>query len=101
MARVARHGSGAHGGKLSRDTSSTIRKSSQGDDRMMALQKPRFVYMSGRLRPWDEATLHVGCEAATRGLNVFEGIKGYWSPDGQFGIVMLPPHHARLGRSAR
>ena len=46
------------------------------------LQRPEYVYMGGRLCGWDEAVLHVGCEAATRGLNVFEGIKGYWKTDG-------------------
>ncbi|MBI5740598.1 MAG: aminotransferase class IV [Nitrospirae bacterium] len=68
---------------------------------MMQLQRPKFVYMGGRLRPWDEATLHVGCEAVTRGLNVFEGLKGYWQPDGSFGIVKLRQHYERLRRSAR
>ena len=68
---------------------------------MVQLQKPKFVYMGGKLRPWDEAVLHVGCEAVTRGLNVFEGIKGYWQPDGRFGIVMLRHHYERLRRSAR
>jgi branched-chain amino acid aminotransferase len=65
------------------------------------LQKPQFVYMGGKLRAWDEATLHVGCEAVTRGLNVFEGIKGYWQSNGQFGILQLKQHYERLGRSAR
>lgn len=32
------------------------------------LSKPKFEYMGGRLRPWDEAMLHIGCEAVTRGL---------------------------------
>jgi branched-chain amino acid aminotransferase len=67
----------------------------------MKLQKPEFVYMSGSLRPWDEATLHVGCEAAIRGLNVFEGIKAYRQPDGSLAILMLRPHYERLRRSAR
>jgi branched-chain amino acid aminotransferase len=65
------------------------------------LQKPKFVYMGGRLRSWEEATLHVGFEGVTRGLNVFEGLKGYWQPDGRFGIVMLRHHYERLRRSAR
>jgi branched-chain amino acid aminotransferase len=65
------------------------------------LQKPKFAYMGGKLRSWDDATLHIGCEAVTRGLNVFEGVKGYWQPDGQFGIVMLRQHYERLRRSAR
>jgi branched-chain amino acid aminotransferase len=68
---------------------------------VIQLQKPKFVYMGGKLRSWDEAMLHVGCEAVTRGLNVFEGIKGYWQPDGRFGIVRLRQHYERLSRSAR
>jgi branched-chain amino acid aminotransferase len=68
---------------------------------MAALQQPKFVYMQGQLRPWAEATLHVGCEAVNRGLSVFEGLKGYWQPDGTFAVVMLEQHFARLKRSAR
>jgi len=68
---------------------------------LIQLQKPKFVYMGGKLRLWDEAMLHVGCEAVTRGLNVFEGVKGYWQPDGRFGVVMLRQHYERLRRSAR
>jgi len=57
--------------------------------------------MGGRLRLWQDATLHVGCEAITRGLNVYEGVKGYWQKDGRFGIVALRRHYERLQRSAR
>lgn len=68
---------------------------------MAELQKPKFVYMGGTLRLWEDAKLHVGCEALTRGLNVYEGVKGYWQSDGRFGIVMLRRHYERLRRSAR
>src|SRR5215212_3363942 len=68
---------------------------------MVKLQRPEYVYIGGRLRPWDDAVLHVGCEAVTRGLNVFEGLKGYWRADGSFGVVMMRPHYERLRRSAR
>lgn len=57
--------------------------------------------MRGALRSWEEATLHVGCEAVNRGLNVFEGLKGYWQPDGSFAVVMLEQHFKRLQHSAR
>lgn len=67
----------------------------------MKLQKPAFVYMNGKLLPWEKATLHVGCEAAIRGLNVFEGVKSYRQPDGSLAIVMLRNHFERLQRSAR
>lgn len=68
---------------------------------MVELQKPKFVYMGGKLQLWEDATLHVGCEALTRGLNVYEGVKGYWQRDGRFGIVALRRHYERLRRSAR
>lgn len=68
---------------------------------MIKLQEPKYVYMGGALRLWKEATLHVGCEAATRGLNVYEGLKGYWQPGGPFGIIQLRQHYERLHRSAR
>jgi branched-chain amino acid aminotransferase len=57
--------------------------------------------MGGKLRSWDEATLHIGCEAVTRGLNVFEGVRGYWQPDGSFAILRAQSHYERLKRSAR
>jgi len=65
------------------------------------LQRPALAFMKGKLVPWDEATLHIGCEAAIRGLNVFEGLKGYWQPDGQFKMLMMRKHYERLKRSAR
>ena len=68
---------------------------------MPPLQKPKYVYQRGSLRPWDQAMLHVGCEAVTRNVNVFEGLKGYWQPDGTFGVVQLRQHYERLRRSAR
>jgi branched-chain amino acid aminotransferase len=68
---------------------------------MIKLQEPKYVYMGGKLRPWKDATLHVGCEAVTRSVNVFEGLKGYWSTADSFAIVQLRQHYERLGRSAR
>jgi branched-chain amino acid aminotransferase len=68
---------------------------------MAQLQKPEFVYMGGALRRWEEAVLHIGCEGVNRGLNVFEGIKGYWQPNETFGILQLKRHYERLCRSAR
>lgn len=67
----------------------------------MRLQKPPFIYCRGAVRPQEEAVLHVSTEAVVRGLNVFEGLKGYWQRDGRFGIVAMARHHARLKRSAR
>ena len=68
---------------------------------MIKLQKPEYAYMGGKVVPWDEATLHVGCEAATKGLNVFEGLKGYWHGQERFGIIFIKKHYERLKRSAK
>ena len=66
----------------------------------LRLQKPDWVFFEGEVRPWEEAVLHVSTEAVVRGLNVFEGLKGYWQPDGRFGFVHLARHYLRLSRSA-
>jgi branched-chain amino acid aminotransferase len=58
------------------------------------------VYSAGDVRPWEEAVHHDSSEADGRGLNVFEGLKGYWQEDGRFGFVHLQRHYARLRRSA-
>lgn len=68
---------------------------------MVQLQVPKYVYARGRIRPWEEAVFHVSSEAVVRGLNVFEGVKGYWQPDDSFGFVAMERHWRRLKRSAR
>jgi branched-chain amino acid aminotransferase len=67
----------------------------------LQLQRPDWVYFDGCVRPWDEAVFHVSSEAVVRGLNVFEGLKGYWQADGGFGFLKLREHHARMTRSAK
>ena len=69
---------------------------------MPQLQKPPYVFMNGRLTPWDEARIHVGAEALVRGISVFEGLKAYWRHDGEeLNILAAREHYDRLGRSAR
>jgi branched-chain amino acid aminotransferase len=65
------------------------------------LQRPENIYFEGKVRPWEEAVIHVSSEAVVRGLNVFEGVKGYWQEDGGFGLRLLRRHYARMRRSAR
>lgn len=67
----------------------------------LQLQKPELVFFGGEIRPWDDAVLHVSSEAVLRGLNVFEGLKGYWQQDGSFALRSLTRHYKRLLRSAR
>lgn len=49
---------------------------------MVQLQKPGLAYYRGAVRVWDDAVIHVGCEGTYRGINVFEGLKGYWQGGG-------------------
>lgn len=65
------------------------------------LQTPKWAYYQGAIRPYAEAKLHIASEAVVRGLNVFEGLKGFWQPDGAFGLLALEPHWRRLRRSAK
>jgi branched-chain amino acid aminotransferase len=67
----------------------------------LRLQRPDLVWYRNALTPWEDATLHIGSEAAVRGLNVFEGLKAYWQPDGDLAFVCLRRHFERLHRSAR
>jgi len=68
---------------------------------MTQLQRPPWVYFDGRIRPYEEAVLHISTEAVYRGLNVFEGVKGYWSHDSSsFGLLALQRHFDRLRQSA-
>lgn len=67
----------------------------------LELQRPEYVFFDGRVRPWDEAVFHVSSEAVVRGLNVFEGLKGHWLENGDFGWRTLRRHYERMCRSAR
>lgn len=68
----------------------------------LGLQQTHWVYFQGDLRPWEQTTLHVSCGAVTRGLNVYEGLKGYWQVyEKAFGVVQLRRYYERLTCSAR
>lgn len=68
---------------------------------MAQLQKPPYVYMGGKLTPWDDAKIHVSAEAVIRGISVFEGIKGYWDASGRhLSLLAMPEHFRRLQQSA-
>jgi branched-chain amino acid aminotransferase len=67
----------------------------------LQLQRPDNVFFAGEVRPWEEAVFHVSTEAVTRGLNVFEGLKGYWQESGRFAWRTLEKHYERMRRSAK
>jgi len=62
---------------------------------------PELIWWNGSVVPWDQAQVHVTSETALRGLNVFEGIRGYWDPaSSTLGLVQLDAHLRRLQDSA-
>jgi branched-chain amino acid aminotransferase len=68
---------------------------------VVKLQTPKYVYFGGKISLLEDAVFHISHEAVLRGLNVFEGFKGYWQPDGSFGLVAMERHYKRLIRSAK
>jgi branched-chain amino acid aminotransferase len=64
--------------------------------------KPELIWWNGRICEWGQATVHVTSETASRGINVFEGLRAYWRPaKGDYGVIALQAHLDRLAASAR
>ena len=59
-----------------------------------------FLWHNGRLKPWDQATVHVGAHALHYGSSVFEGLRVYATPQGP-AYFRLADHTRRLFESAR
>jgi branched-chain amino acid aminotransferase len=38
-----------------------------------------FIWMNGKVIPWQDAKIHVSAEGLLRGANVFEGMRAYWN----------------------
>lgn len=65
------------------------------------LQSPPWALVNGELVRYEDVRVHVGAEALTRALSVFEGVKGYWDTAGEVFAVRNPRrHYDRLCRSA-
>jgi branched-chain amino acid aminotransferase len=63
---------------------------------------PELIWWNGRLVPWGEARVHVTSEVATRGANVFEGLRAYWQEEQRRSVLVHPDRHFdRLAGSAR
>ncbi|MBS2533295.1 aminotransferase class IV [Catenulispora sp. NF23] len=62
---------------------------------------PPLIWWNGEIVPWQSARVHVTSETALRGLNVFEGIRGYWwHGEQQYAVIRLSEHLQRLAASA-
>ena len=62
----------------------------------------RYLYLNGKLLPYDEARIHVQSAAVKYGASVFEGLRAYWNPQqGELYVFRLSEHIDRLLNSLR
>ena len=66
---------------------------------MAPFTKSDFIWMNGKLMPWDDAQVHVTAHALQYGTGVFEGMRSYDTADGP-AIFRLDAHMRRLAASA-
>jgi len=66
----------------------------------MAIQESDYIWHNGRMKRWQDATVHVLSHALHYGSSVFEGIRVYQTPDGPAGF-RLSDHMRRLFDSAK
>jgi branched-chain amino acid aminotransferase len=61
----------------------------------------KFIWMDGKLVPYDDAKVHVLSHTLHYGLGVFEGIRAYKQHGGGGGVFRLDEHLRRLFDSAK
>ena len=65
-------------------------------------ESPKYLWWSGNLVEWEQATVHVSMLGWTAISAVFEGIRAYWNAEqGQLYIFQLDAHLDRLFRSMK
>lgn len=66
----------------------------------MPLKTSKLIWHDGEMVPWEQATVHVLTHALHYGSSVFEGIRGYKTPNGSV-IFRLTDHIRRMYDSAK
>lgn len=61
----------------------------------------KYIWMDGKLVPFNDAKVHVLSHTLHYGVGVFEGIRSYPQPDGSGGVFKLDEHLRRLLDSAK
>ena len=64
------------------------------------MEKAKYIWMDGKLTPWDEANVHILTHTLHYGNGVFEGTRAYQTKDG-LAIFRLQDHTKRLLNSAK
>ena len=68
----------------------------------MTVWNSRYIYLNGKLVPYDEAKIHVQSGAVKYGGSVFEGLRAYWNAkQGELYVFRLQEHIDRLFNSLR
>ncbi len=65
------------------------------------IKKEAWIWMDGKLVPWDQANVHILSHTMHYGYGAFEGIRAYRLADGRSAVFRLPEHIDRLFESAR
>lgn len=66
----------------------------------MSFNGGKLIWQNGQMIPWEQATVHVMTHALHYGSSIFEGIRGYKTPDGP-AIFRLTDHMQRFYDSAK
>jgi branched-chain amino acid aminotransferase len=64
------------------------------------MEAVRYIWMDGKMVPWEDATVHVLSHALHYGTGVFEGIRAYETVEGP-AVFRLRAHMERLLESAK
>ena len=64
------------------------------------MKTSQYIWMNGKMIPWEDATVHVMAHALHYGSSVFEGLRCYDTPNGSC-IFRLKSHTKRLFDSAK
>ncbi len=65
------------------------------------MEKAKYIWMDGRLVPWDDAKVHILTHTLHYGNGAIEGTKAYKTADGRCAIFKLQEHTKRLINSAK
>jgi len=68
--------------------------------RFVMVKKLKWIWMDGRLVPWDDANVHILSHTMHYGVGAFEGIRAYHHEDGRSAVFRLAEHTQRLIDSA-
>ena len=63
---------------------------------------PKFIWVDGKLTPWNEATVHISQLGTSTVSLVFEGIRAYWNDAARkLSVFQLDAHMERFAQSIR